>query len=395
MRAPIRILYVDDSPLDRDLVRDALEKEHGGFQVVEAASRTAFETRLAEGDYDLVLSDFNILGFEGLQVIDAVHAQEPDVPVVIVTGTGSEEIAVAAMQRGAADYVIKSPQHIRRLPQTIHSVLDRVRLEAERAQADEQLRAQADQITQIVRSVPDGVVLLDREQRILLANPAAQTCLALLTGAQEGDILTHLAGQPLSELLTSPPVGHWHELHENLRTFEALARPLLAGGPTAGGWVLVLRDVTDQRLVQRQYQSQERLAAVGQLAAGIAHDFNNLMGVVVLYVELLARSPAISAHDQARLTIIKQQVDQATQLIRQILDFSRRAVLERQPVDLSALLLEEINLLQRLLPEHIEIAVTSEPSEYVVQGDPAHPADSAQPGGQRPRRHAPGRRVAA
>ena len=154
MRAPIRILYVDDSPLDRDLVRDALEKEHGGIQVVEAASRTAFEALLAEGGYDLVLSDFNILGFEGLQVIDAVHAQEPDLPVVIVTGTGSEEIAVAAMQRGAADYVIKSPQHIRRLPQTIHSVLDRARLEAERTQTNEHPWSQPCQITQNGRHPP-------------------------------------------------------------------------------------------------------------------------------------------------------------------------------------------------------------------------------------------------
>lgn len=91
---PIRILYVDDYPLDRELVRDALEKEHGGFRVTEATSRGEFEESLVEGDYDLVLSDFNILGFEGLEVIDAVRAKDPRVPVVIVTGTGSEEIAV-------------------------------------------------------------------------------------------------------------------------------------------------------------------------------------------------------------------------------------------------------------------------------------------------------------
>jgi CheY-like chemotaxis protein len=75
MSDPIRVLYVDDYPLDRELVRDALEREHEGFQVTEAASRQEFEARLAEGDYDLVLSDFNILGFEGLQVIDAIQTR--------------------------------------------------------------------------------------------------------------------------------------------------------------------------------------------------------------------------------------------------------------------------------------------------------------------------------
>ncbi|MCB0169454.1 MAG: hypothetical protein KDJ97_02785, partial [Anaerolineae bacterium] len=65
MNDPIHILYVDDYPFDRELVRDALEKEQEGFRVTEAASRADFEARLVEGGYDLVLSDFNILGFEG------------------------------------------------------------------------------------------------------------------------------------------------------------------------------------------------------------------------------------------------------------------------------------------------------------------------------------------
>jgi PleD family two-component response regulator len=74
-RGLVRILYVDDYPLDRELVKDALEKEHGGFHVTEAASREAFEKQLGEGDFDLVLSDFNILGFEGLQVLQAVNGK--------------------------------------------------------------------------------------------------------------------------------------------------------------------------------------------------------------------------------------------------------------------------------------------------------------------------------
>ena len=125
MNEIVRILYVDDYPLDRELVRDALEKEHGGFELVEAASRADFETTLAQGGFDLVLSDFNILGFEGLQVLETVRASGSNLPVIIVTGTGSEEVAAEAIKRGAADYVIKSPNHIQRLPHTIHAVLEK------------------------------------------------------------------------------------------------------------------------------------------------------------------------------------------------------------------------------------------------------------------------------
>ena len=73
MSDKIRILYIDDYELDRELVKDALEKEHGGFEVMEASNKQEFETLLKTHEFDLVLSDFNIAGFEGLQVLEAVR----------------------------------------------------------------------------------------------------------------------------------------------------------------------------------------------------------------------------------------------------------------------------------------------------------------------------------
>jgi len=75
MEGTIRILYIDDNSLDRELVRDALEKESSGFSITTADSQIQFEQRLSEGQFDLILSDFNILGFEGLKVLDTVQAR--------------------------------------------------------------------------------------------------------------------------------------------------------------------------------------------------------------------------------------------------------------------------------------------------------------------------------
>jgi signal transduction histidine kinase len=138
---PIRILYVDDYRLDRELVRDVLTRENSNFDLFEAASRTEFEKALAEGGFDLVLSDFNILGFEGLQVLEAVHTRDADVPIIIVTGTGSEEVAVEAMKLGAADYVIKKPHHLQRLPLTIKAVMEK--RQADQKNRDAEAQAQA------------------------------------------------------------------------------------------------------------------------------------------------------------------------------------------------------------------------------------------------------------
>ena len=103
MGGVIRVLHIDDSVADRELVRDALEEEVGGFAVAQAGSRAELEAQLAQGEYDVIVSDFNILGFDGLDVIDMVRERSPELPVILVTGTGSETIAVAALKRGAAD----------------------------------------------------------------------------------------------------------------------------------------------------------------------------------------------------------------------------------------------------------------------------------------------------
>jgi PAS domain S-box-containing protein len=128
----IRILHIDDNVHDRILVRDALEKEHEEYEVVEADNRAKFEKNLSEGTFDLVLSDFNILGFDGLQVLQIVKERKPDLPVIIVTGTGSEEIAIQAMKMGASDYVIKSASHLRGIAHTIQMVLENKKTQDER-----------------------------------------------------------------------------------------------------------------------------------------------------------------------------------------------------------------------------------------------------------------------
>src|SRR6185503_20115730 len=88
------------------------------------------------------------------------------IPVVIVTGTGSEEVAVEAMKRGAADYVIKTPKHIQRLPITIHAVFEKKYQEEERQWAEERYRA-------IYENAVEGIYQSSLEGRYLGVNPAA------------------------------------------------------------------------------------------------------------------------------------------------------------------------------------------------------------------------------
>ncbi len=160
MQDKIRILYIDDYELDRELVKDALEKEHGGFEVAEASDRKEFEVLLKTQRFDVVLSDFNIAGFDGFQVLEAVRAYDPCLPVIIVTGTGSEEIAVMALKQGAADYVIKRPKHIQRLAQTILAAIEKQTLRDQSRNAETDLKKSEEQFRNISENSLVGIYMI-------------------------------------------------------------------------------------------------------------------------------------------------------------------------------------------------------------------------------------------
>lgn len=245
----------------------------------------------------------------------------------------------------------------------------RVREEEERSRLLAQVQAQADQLMQIMHSVPDGVVLLDAARTIVQANPHAETYLQRLLPANHVGPLTVVGDRLLDELLAPPPPGGWHLVRTPEDEFEVAAQPV-AAGPLATGWVLVIRDVTKQNALQHQLQRQERLAAVGQLAAGIAHDFNNIMSVIITYAQLLSESPELGEREHSWLNVIHDQALRATQMIRQILDFSRRSVMERQTFDLLPLLKEQHKLLKQTLPENIDIQLDYDQADHTIDADP-------------------------
>jgi PAS domain S-box-containing protein len=262
---------------------------------------------------------------------------------------------------------------------------------AERLNLLAQTQAQAQQMKQIMDTVPDGVILIDANHRIVLANPAALQYLPILVDEMPGPntSLVRLADQPIENVLTITPDKPWHELQVgpvsaelasepfgaagglSEHVFECAARPLEIDVQTSG-WVLVLRDVTQERQTMNRIQMQDRLATVGQLAAGIAHDFNNIMAAVVVYLDLIEMEPNLSKVGREQLNVIQNQIGRATSLIRQILGFSRRAVMEPVALDVMSFLRETSQLLEHLLPDDINLELHFQAGDYQVKADPSH-----------------------
>ncbi len=134
--APIRILLIDDYPQMRTLVARMLGNEFRELQTIEISSREDFELTLEKGDFDLAITDYNLEWSTGIEMLQAIKARYPDLPVIMFTGTGTEEIAVAAMKSGLDDYVLKSPKHFSKLAAAVRSVLDTARQRRARQEAE-------------------------------------------------------------------------------------------------------------------------------------------------------------------------------------------------------------------------------------------------------------------
>jgi signal transduction histidine kinase/DNA-binding response OmpR family regulator len=280
----------------------------------------------------------------------------------------------------------------------VREVADQLAVALRQARLSSELAVERRRLAATVEHMPDGILLLDADQRILLANPAAGGYLNVLADAAPDDVLTRLAGRPVEDLLAPRPGGLSHELEvpgPSRRFFEFNARPVGRAGLMAQqgqheydakrsamkevegpalsdveGWVVVLSDVTEQRKREAELQRQERLAAVGQLAGGIAHDFNNFLSTIMLYGNIMLYDENLSPKLKSAAETIVAESGRASDLVGQILDFSRRSAMEVRSVDLATFLGEVVDILRTTLPESIRLVREMDPGAYLVEADP-------------------------
>jgi len=129
-----------------------------------------------------------------------------------------------------------------------------------------------------------------------------------------------------------------------------------------------IQDITERKLIEAahtrletQLRHMQKMEAVGQLAGGVAHDFNNLITVIIGNSDLLAEDPGLSAESQGMVEQIQAATKRAINLTRQLLTFSRKRVMEVQPLDLNEVLRNIYSMLHRVLGEHITLRCNYEP----------------------------------
>jgi len=172
MNKKLRILLLEDVPEDAELVKRQLRKDNITFTSTVVDTREGFLKELKGFRPDLIIADYSLPSFNAMEAIEIVQGRVPLIPVVVCTGSVSEEIAVECIKAGAADYVIK--EHITRLGSAVKSALEKKRALEEKEWAEEALRESEEKYRKHFEMISDAIYVIDKKTgRILDVNKAA------------------------------------------------------------------------------------------------------------------------------------------------------------------------------------------------------------------------------
>ena len=375
---PIRILVVDDSATDAELIISII-RSRGLFITSDHVDKPeSLRQRLADKDYDVILCDHNLQSWVAMDALDILRQSSKDIPFIVVTGTLGDQRAVEYLKQGASDYVLK--EHLEKLPLAIDRAL------REKAQRDENTRLHRaiqdskEDWERTFDAIPDSIMLLDREYRIIRANRATTQYLGLKYEDIIGKpcfTLMHQYSCPPSEcpyrrmLLSGREKEVEIDEKDLNRSLRVSAIPLRDGAGDLQGAIHVMRDITERKHLEEELLQAKKLEAIGRLAGGVAHDFNNILGVIVGYSDLmLEQIPEADSVLRGELSEIRKAADRAKGVTRQLLAFSRKQVMQPQAVSLNDIVTDVAKMLHPLIGEDINLVIEPGDDVGIVKVDP-------------------------
>ena len=368
---PLRVLLVEDSATDAKLVLQALRGLGRPIEHERVDDAGSMRALLEERPWDVVLSDWSMPKFSGLEALALVKVLKVDLPFILVSGTVGEDTAVLAMRSGAHDYVLKD--RLERLPAAVARELASHEERVATRLRDAEHRRLERRYRRILETTHEGVFVTDTERRIVFANARLEEMLGYAAGELNGRSQAVLI-LDVDRAVASESFGHRSRgIAENgefrLRRKDGTelwvqrsSSPLLDDDGRFAGMFAMVTDLTERkraeeslRRTEEQLRQSQKMDAVGRLAGGIAHDFNNVLSVILGFGEMMLSELKPGEPMCDDLHEINRAAMRAADLTRQLLMFSRQQVLEPKVLDLNEVLAGMDRMLQRILGADVDL----------------------------------------
>ena len=376
-RTPLRVLFVEDSAADAELMRHTLAA--GGYEVTSMRVDTADSMRaaLTAHPWDLVLSDYSMPGFGGQAALKLLRSLNTEIPFVIVSGTIGEETAVEALKAGANDFLVKG--RLARLLPALERELREAKARRERQILEEQLRQSQARAAFALEAADAGIWDID------LATDATRWCerVSQMFGLPAKPVATNLSGfrehiHPDDLAMMDMALSQSIDLDApyrveyraacpdgTVRWLASKGRVTRAAGGAPIGMMGITIDVTDRKNLEQQLQHAQKMESLGQFAGGIAHDFNNVLTAIDGFSTLLLDDLDAADPRTADVLEIRNAADIGQRLLRQLLAFSRQEPIEPAPLDLNASIATTAGMLQQLLGKRVRLESILDPGAHV------------------------------
>jgi len=395
-----RILLIDDDAILRSGIRIYLEDS--GFDVMEATNGHEGVATIRAEMPQLVLCDLRMPGMDGLKVLETLHDIRDELPFIVVTGQGVLKDAIAALQHGAWDFITKPIKDMRILDHAIERCLERARLIQENRAYREHLEDKVARRTLELKESEarlKGILSSFHRAFVLLFDESGEIIDVQGPPDMEsryGIQLSMILDLKLETILKPEHIElHMDAVRKVFSTGEASVTEVPVHLPNGVFWVeathsamhdgtgniiaavCFIQDVSQRHEAEEQkaqlevqLRQAQKLEAIGTLAGGIAHDFNNILSAILGFTHLALQD----TRDQPQINATLQEVyiagQRAASLVKQILTFSRKAELQRGPLNIGPVVKEALKLLRASLPASIEIDARVESESGIILGDP-------------------------
>jgi len=373
----LRILHLEDNPLDTELVKVMLERERVNCTIKRVETREAFQTELESGRFDLIISDFALPSFDGLSALESARQKCPDIPFIFVSGSMGEDAAVNSLKEGAVDYVLK--ERLSRLPASVQRAMRDARDRAERRRIEEELERRNELFRQITENVDDLIVVLDLEGKRLFNSPSYRRLLGdpdALIGTdafaevhpEDRDRIKRLFRETVTTGVGQRTEYRFLLNNGMIRFIESQGSVIRDAGGKVAQVVVVSRDVTERKQIEAQLFRAQRMENIGALAGGIAHDLNNVLGPILMVGDLL-RDELASEESKKMLDTATASAQRGAEMVKQILSFARGVGGERGLLQVGHLVKEMDKLAKDTFPKSIRIQTKVEKQLRPIMGN--------------------------